>query len=109
MSYMSLKNQKRIMIMLLACVAVCVLLFGRFFWIQVVKSEHYTTLAYEQQTRERTVEAKRGTIYDATGEKILAQSVSVNIITAVPNSIDKEKKEEIEEGEWVSFVCKKVF
>lgn len=97
MSYMSLKNQKRIMIMLLACVCVCILLFVRFIWIQVIKSEHYTSLAYEQQTRERAVEAKRGTIYDATGEKILAQSVSVNIITAVPNSIDKDRKEEIAE------------
>lgn len=95
MSYMSLKNQKRIMFMLIICVVLAVALFGRFIWIQVVKSEHYTSLAYEQQTRERAVEAKRGTIYDATGEKILAQSISVNIITAVPNSIEKDKKEEI--------------
>lgn len=95
MSYMSLKNQKRIMFMLIVCVVLSLALFGRFIWIQVVKSEHYASLAYEQQTRERAVEAKRGTIYDATGEKILAQSISVNIITAVPNSIEKEKKEDI--------------
>lgn len=95
MSYMSLKNQKRIMFMLIVCIFMTVLLLGRFVWIQVIKSDHYTSLAYEQQTRERSVEAKRGTIYDATEEKILAQSVSVNIITAVPNTIDKDKKEEI--------------
>lgn len=95
MSYMSLKNQKRIMFMLIVCVVLSLALLGRFIWIQVVKSEHYASLAYEQQTRERAVEAKRGTIYDATGEKILAQSISVNIITAVPNSIEKEKKEDI--------------
>lgn len=95
MSYMSLKNQRRIMIMLAFCVILAIYLVYRFITIQVIKSEHYTELAYEQQTRERSVEAKRGTIYDATGEKILAQSVSVNIITAAPNTIEKDKKEEI--------------
>ena len=95
MSYMSLKNQRRIMFMLIFFVLCSCFLVYRFITIQVIKSEHYTSLAYEQQTRERSVEAKRGTIYDATGEKILAQSISVNIITATPNTIDKEKKEEI--------------
>ena len=61
----------------------------------MIKSKHYEEKAYEQQTRQRSVAAKRGTIYDATGEKVLAQSVSVNIVTAVPNSVDKDKKDEI--------------
>lgn len=95
MSYMTLKNQKRILIMLLCCVAVSIVLFSRLFYIQVIKSDYYKQRAYSQQTRQRTVAAKRGTIYDATGEKVLAQSVSVNVVTAVPNSIDKDKKQEI--------------
>lgn len=95
MSYMALKNQKRIIKILICCVAVAVVLFGRLIYIQVVKSKHYEEKAYEQQTRQRSVAAKRGTIYDATGEKVLAQSVSVNIVTAVPNSVDKNKKEDI--------------
>ena len=95
MAYMSLKNQKRIMIMLLFCIAGVVILFGRLVYIQIVRYDHYSQMAYDQQTREREVEAKRGTIYDTTGNKILAQSVSVNIITAVPNSIEKERKDEI--------------
>lgn len=52
-------------------------------------------MAYDQQTRERKVAAKRGTIYDATGEKIFAQSVSVNVVTAVPKTVETDKKQEI--------------
>lgn len=95
MSYMALKNQKRIIKILICCSVVAVILLGRLVYIQVVKSKHYEEKAYEQQTRQRSVAAKRGTIYDATGEKVLAQSVSVNIVTAVPNSVDKSKKEDI--------------
>lgn len=95
MAYMSLKNQKRIIKILIACAILAVVLFGRLVYIQVIKSGHYTQMAYDQQTRQRTVAAKRGTIYDATGTKVLAQSISVNIVTVVPNSIDKEDKEAV--------------
>ena len=93
MSYMSLKNQKRILAALVICLIIAVLLFARLVYIQVIKSNHYRQMAYEQQTRERKVSAKRGTIYDATGTKVLAQSVSVSSIKAVPNSV--ENKEEV--------------
>lgn len=93
MSYMALKNQKRIIKILIVCIVLAVILFVRLIYIQVIKSKHYEEKAYEQQTRQRSVAAKRGTIYDATGEKVLAQSVSVNIVTVVPNSVDKDKKE----------------
>lgn len=95
MAYMSLKNQKRIVKMLVACLVVAGILVARLVYIQIIKSDHYRQLAYDQQTRDRAVSAKRGTIYDTTGEKVLAQSVSVNIVTAVPNSIDKEDKEKV--------------
>ncbi len=95
MAYMGLKNQKRIVIMLVACVVVASLLIGRLVYIQVIKSNHYTQMAYDQQTRQRTVAAKRGTIYDATGQKVLAQSVSVNVVTVVPNSIETDQKEKV--------------
>ena len=93
MSYMSLKNQKRILAALVICLIIAVLLFARLVYIQVIKSNHYRQMAYEQQTRERKVSAKRGTIYDATGTKVLAQSVSVSSIKAVPNSV--ENKEDV--------------
>lgn len=95
MSYMALKNQKRIIKILVICGILALILLARLIYIQVIKSKHYEEKAYEQQTRQRSVAAKRGTIYDATGEKVLAQSISVNIVSAVPNSIDKDKKDEI--------------
>ncbi|MDO4282608.1 MAG: penicillin-binding transpeptidase domain-containing protein [Clostridia bacterium] len=97
MSYVTLKNQKRISIMMIVTSLLLFLLFIRLFFIQILDLDNYKEKAYEQQTRERNISAKRGTIYDATGEKVLAQSVSVNIITAVPNSIDKEDKEKVAE------------
>lgn len=87
MTYMTLKNKKRVTIILIFCTVIMVLLLARLVYIQVIKSDHYKEEAYKQQTRERKVEAKRGTIYDATGSKILAQSVSVSVITVTPKNI----------------------
>lgn len=98
MAYMTLKNQKRIIKILVCCTILVIILLSRLVYIQVIKSKHYEEKAYRQQTRERSVAAKRGTIYDATGEKILAQSISVNIVSATPNTIDKDKKESIAEN-----------
>lgn len=95
MAYVSLNTKKRVLLMLAVCALGVVVLFGRFVYIQVVKAEYYSQKAYTQQTRSKSVEAKRGTIYDTTGQRVLAQSISTNIITAVPNSVDKSKKESI--------------
>lgn len=98
MSYVTLKNQKRISIMMIITSILLILLCVRLVFVQILDLNNFKEKAYEQQTRERSISAKRGNIYDATGEKILAQSVSVNIITAVPNSIDKEDKEKVAEN-----------
>jgi stage V sporulation protein D (sporulation-specific penicillin-binding protein) len=79
--------------MLFVCLGVALILFGKLVYIQVIKADYYKAKAYEQQTRERTVAAKRGTIYDATGQKILAQSISTSKITIIPNSV--KNKEEV--------------
>lgn len=97
MAYTALKNQKRILVLLIGCVIIAFALIIRLVYIQVIKSNYYQELAYDQQTRERKVEAKRGTIYDSTGEKVLAQSISVNVVTAIPKNVgsDSQKKEAI--------------
>ena len=94
-SYVSTNSRKRILIIMVGCIALAVALLARLAYIQIIKSDYYSQKAYTQQTRSRTVEPKRGTIYDTTGERILAQSISTNIVTAVPNSVPKDKKEEI--------------
>ncbi len=78
--------------MLILCFVVTIFLFFKLIYIQVIKAKHYQEKAYEQQTRERTVTAKRGTIYDATGQKIFAQSISTSKITIIPNSVNKKEE-----------------
>ena len=95
MPYVSVNTKKRVLIMLALCILAVAVLFSRLVYIQIIKSEYYSQKAYTQQTRSKSVEAKRGPIYDTTGERILAQSISTNIVTAVPNSVNKDKKEEI--------------
>lgn len=92
MTHMTLKNQKRIVVILSISTLLVLLLIARLVYIQVIKSDYYKSKAYDQQTRERSVTAKRGKIYDATGEKILAESISVSTITAVPSSVSNKEQ-----------------
>ncbi len=95
MPYVSLSTKKRELFIMCMCILGMIFLIGVLVNLQIVKSDYYSQKAYSQQTRSKAVEAKRGTIYDTTGERILAQSISTNIVTAVPNNIAKEKREEV--------------
>ena len=64
-------------------------------WIQFKMGGKLQDMAYMQQTLERAFNPKRGTIYDATGEKILAVSGSVESVTVNPVNIKKEDKEKV--------------
>ncbi len=77
--------------MLLTIIILCLLLF-RIGYLQFVEGSELKRRAYLQQTSDRSVNPKRGTIYDATGEKVLAVSSTVQTITVNPTVIqDKEK------------------
>jgi len=52
-------------------------------------------MAYEQQSLARKVSPKRGTIYDASGEVILAASATVEAVTVNPTNISKDNKEKV--------------
>ena len=52
-------------------------------------------MAYAQHTLDRKINPKRGTIYDATGKKILAISATVRSITVNPVNIRQEDKEKV--------------
>ena len=54
-----------------------------FHW-QVVRGEEMSVKAMEQSLRSTTLPAMRGTIYDATGSKVLAQSASVWTVVLEP-------------------------
>ena len=72
-------------------------------YIQFVKGAEYKESAYRQQTLNRIISPKRGTIYDSTG-KALAMSADVDTITINPQIIivknDDEKTKELKEKKW---------
>ena len=55
-----------------------------FHW-QIVKGEELSAKAMEQSLRSTSLPAMRGTIYDATGTKVLAQSASVWTVVLEPH------------------------
>lgn len=70
---------------------IVVVLISRIGYWQFVKGSQLKTEATEQQTMDSIVSSKRGIIYDRNG-KILAQSVSVQTVTATPAEVKKSKK-----------------
>lgn len=77
---------------------VLIIMFGLAFrigWIQFKMGNKLQHMAHLQQTLEREFNPKRGTIYDATGEKILAVSASVESITVNPVNISSKNKERV--------------
>ena len=55
-------------------------------YLQVVKGENLQKQAIEQQTRDRIINSKRGTVYDRNGKQ-LAVSASVETVTASPAEV----------------------
>ena len=90
--YGELSRRKRMKIWILVVVIVAVLFIVRIGWIQFVMGPELKQMALEQQSLDRAVNPRRGTIYDATGKTILAVSSTVNTITVNPNNIAKEDK-----------------
>lgn len=59
------------------------------------KVKSFGAKAYRQQSLDRTISPKRGTIYDATGENVLAISATCETVTVNPMNIKAEDKEKI--------------
>ena len=71
---------------------------GRLFQLQVLDHEFYEEKAIAQQTRDKTIEPTRGTIYDCN-MKPLAISASVEMVTLEPRKIaDDEQAQVISEN-----------
>ncbi len=93
MDCVNIKQRRRLRRMLLIILIVFLFFVIRVGFIQFVQGEKLQEGAYEQQTLDRAINAKRGTIYDATGKNILAISASVETVTVNPTNIPKDKKE----------------
>ena len=92
---MKLSSKKKIRNALFICFLIILILIGRLGFIQFIQGEELSSLAYEQQTLDRKINPKRGTLYDATGKKVLAVSSTVETVTINPGNISKENKEKV--------------
>ncbi len=81
-----LKIKKRILTLIFFFVFLFILLAGRTAWIQFVNGKDLKISAMEQQTRDKTINSKRGVIYDRNSQ-VLAQSASVETVTVTPSEI----------------------
>lgn len=70
-------------------------LLARIGWIQFGMGSELQSKAYVQQTLDRSINPRRGTIYDSTGTNILAVSSTVETVTVNPVNIKKEDKEKV--------------
>ena len=84
-----LKIQKRILVFTGIFITLFVLLGVRIGFIQFVDGHKLSREALEQQTRDRIVSARRGTIYDRNGQK-LAVSSNVETISISPKTVRDE-------------------
>lgn len=83
--------KKRAPIITLVSVIVFFALIGRLMYWQFIKGAELKSGAIQQQTLDSVVSSKRGIIYDRNG-KVLAQSISVQTVTASPAEVRKSGK-----------------
>ena len=95
MTAIKLSSKRRMKNMLFICFLLILCLLGRLGYIQFLKGSELSALAYQQQTLDRNVNPKRGTIYDSTGKNILAISSTVETVTVNPGNILKKDKEKV--------------
>lgn len=91
MTILSIK--KRMKNLAIAFTLILVLLVIWLVYINVAHGEEYSKAASEQQTKDITVSAKRGTIYDRNGKQ-LAVSVSSDTVILDPVTIRKNENAE---------------
>ena len=95
MKVMKLSSKKKMRNILFISFLIMVCLIVRIGYIQIISGKELSRLAYEQQTLDRKINPKRGTIYDATGKNILAVSSTVETVTVNPVNIKNEDKEKV--------------
>ena len=91
----SISRKKRMRNEIIALWLVLIALTVRIAWLQFGMGAELQAKAYVQQTLDRSINPRRGTIYDATGKTILAVRSTVETITVNPVNISKENKEKV--------------
>lgn len=91
----NIKRKRKLRNMLFVSFIICFLLIVRIGFIQFVQGSELQAMAYTEQTLNRKINPKRGTIYDSTGKNVLAVSASVETVSVNPGNIKKEDKEKV--------------
>ncbi len=87
----TIQEKKRLLIFLFCATLGFFCLLCRLVFIGAVRAEPWQELAYEQQTRDRLITPKRGSILDRNGVGI-AQTQTVTAVSVIPAQLaDKEK------------------
>ena len=94
MKEINLSTKKRMRTMLFVIFIIIVLLIVRLGYIQLIDGMRLRRMAYEQQTLDRSINPKRGTIYDSTGQ-VIAQSSTVETVTVNPGNISVQDKDKV--------------
>ena len=87
-----LKTKKKILLMMYIVFLFFIVLIGRIFYLQFIKSDYLIEKAKAQQNSERYIIAARGTILDRTEENVLAKSYTVETVSVSPMNITEENK-----------------
>jgi len=84
----NLKIRKRIIFLMFLFFIIIIGLIVRLGYIQLIKGEEYKKEAYEQWSRDITLNPVRGVIYDSKGKK-LAMSISSDTVVCWPEDVKK--------------------
>ena len=90
-----ISTKKRMKNSIFLVLLIITMLIARIGYLQLIQGSELKEKAYAQQTSDRKVNAKRGTIYDATGKTVLAVSSTVETVTINPGNIKEEDKEKV--------------
>ena len=88
----NISRKRRMIYSLVISSFILAILIIRVAWLQFVSGGELQTLAYEQQTLDRKINPKRGTIYDSNMTQ-LAVSSTVYTVTVNPTNINNDRKE----------------
>ncbi len=77
--------QKRLLAILLLLVSIFMILFGRLFYLQVLRAEFLQQKAESQWTRDLPINAERGTIYDRNGVALAVSYTTYDIFVRHSN------------------------
>ena len=87
----TISAKKRLLIFLFCAMFGYLLLIGRVAFIEFFRAEKLQEMAYEQQTRDRLITPKRGSILDRNGEGI-ALTETVNAVSVIPVQVKEKEK-----------------